>query len=74
MGSLINWLFNRKSNRSKAGDPTSMQDLQANDACWCGSDKPYRKCHWSEDRKREKDLGLSRKSKSICDAFTWKPR
>jgi hypothetical protein len=70
MGRIINWLFNRKSKRAEGDYPTSMQDLRANDPCWCGSNRPYRKCHRPEDRNREKELGLRRKGKSICDAFT----
>ncbi len=70
MGRISDWLFHRKSKRAEGDYPTSMQDLRANDPCWCGSDRPYRKCHRPEDRKREKELGLHRKGKSICDAFT----
>ena len=70
MDRLINWLFNRKSRRAAGDYPASMQDLQANDPCWCGSGKPYRACHRPEDRQREKELGLDRKGKSLCAAFT----
>jgi hypothetical protein len=70
MNTFINWLFNRKNKRTEGDYPTRMQDLRANDPCWCDSGIPYRKCHRPEDRKREKDLGQHRKGKSICDAFT----
>lgn len=70
MEGLIDWLFKRILRKSEGGYPTSMQDLQANDPCWCGSDKPYRRCHRPEDRRSEKEFGLHRKGKSICDAFT----
>jgi hypothetical protein len=70
MTNLFKWLFSRKNKRAEGNEPTCMQDLRANDPCWCGSDRPYLKCHRAEDRKREKQLGLHRKGKSICDAFT----
>ena len=68
--SFIRKLFRRNQNDQTHDYPTSMQDLRGGDPCWCGSGKNYRKCHRPEDRKREKELGLNRKGKSICDAFT----
>jgi hypothetical protein len=65
MGRLINWLFNRKSRRAEGDYPASMH----NDSCWSGSGKAYLVCHRPEDRQREKELGLDRKGKSLCDAF-----
>jgi len=70
MKRLTNWLLSKNIKKTESDYPTSMQELRANGPCWCGSDKPYRKCHRPEDRKREKALGLDRKGKSICDAFT----
>ena len=36
-------------------------DLQRNDACWCGSGKKYKKCHYEEDRKRGAGKAKARK-------------
>lgn len=62
--------FFGRSSRPQGEYPRSMQDLRGGDPCWCGSDKPYRKCHRPEDRRRQKELGLGGRRKSICDAFT----
>lgn len=70
MDKLIGWLFSRKHKLPEENYPASMQDLQPKDSCWCGSGKAYKKCHRPEDRRREKELGLNRKGKSLCDAFT----
>lgn len=70
MKRLTNWLISKNIKKTESDYPTSMQELRTNGPCWCGSDKPYRRCHRSEDRKREKELGLDRKGKSIGDAFT----
>ena len=59
-----------KRNRSAEDVPRTMQDLRRGDPCWCGSGRPYRKCHRPEDRRREKELGIGRRKKSFCDAFT----
>lgn len=50
--------------------PRSMQDLRGGDPCWCGSGQSYRQCHRPEDRRRQKELGIGGRKKSICDAFT----
>jgi len=56
--------------RGRTDYPNNMQDLRGGDPCWCGSGKSYRRCHRREDRKPEKELGLNRRGKSICDEFT----
>ena len=59
--------------RSQAGPrayPANLQDLRGGDPCWCGSGKVYRRCHRPQDRRRERDLGLNRRRRSICEAFT----
>lgn len=70
MSSFIDKIFRKKTNKTEDDHPMSMQDLRPGDPCWCGSGKSYRRCHRPEDRSREKELGLKRKGKSICDAFT----
>ena len=61
----------RRNEKTAPGEyPRSMVDLRGGDPCWCGKDKPYRKCHRPEDRKREKELGLDRRKGTICEAFT----
>lgn len=70
MTTLMNKLFKKLRRRIPDGYPSSMMDLRPGDPCWCGSGKSYRKCHRPDDRRREKELGLDRKGKSICDAFT----
>jgi hypothetical protein len=70
MKQLWHALF-RRSMSNKPGDyPRSMQELRAADPCWCGSGNPYRACHRPQDRSREKELGITRRKGSICDAFT----
>ncbi|MBW2689815.1 MAG: hypothetical protein JRC99_07795 [Deltaproteobacteria bacterium] len=63
-------LLTRKEKTAPRDYPRSMQDLRGGDPCWCGKDKPYRKCHRPEDRKREKELGLDRRKGTISEAFT----
>lgn len=63
-------LFRRNDNIAPQAYPCSMQDLRGGDLCWCGSGKQYRKCHRSEDRRREKELGIKRRKGTIYEAFT----
>ena len=61
----------RRNGKTAPGEfPRTMLDLRGSDPCWCGKDKPYRKCHRPEDRKREKELGLDRRKGTLCEAFT----
>jgi hypothetical protein len=63
-------LLTRNKKAASRDYPRSMLDLRGGDPCWCGKDKPYRKCHRPEDRNREKELGLNRRKGTICEAFT----
>ena len=61
----------RRNEKTAPGEcPRSMLDLRGGDPGWCGKNKPYRKCHRPEDRKREKELGLDHRKGTICEAFT----
>ncbi len=62
-------IFKKRPTDATLEYPSSMLDLGANSPCWCGSEKPYKKCHRPEDRRREKELGINRKRTSICEAF-----
>jgi hypothetical protein len=63
-------LLTRNKKSAPSDYPRSMLDLRGGDPCWCGKDKPYRKCHRPEDRKREKELGLDSRKGTICEALT----
>mgnify|MGYP001378756088 CR=1 FL=1 len=70
MKHLWRTLFARDQKAATHKTPRSMQELRGGDLCWCGSEKPYRKCHRPEDRKRQKELGINRRKSATCDAFT----
>ncbi len=55
---LLDKLFHRRP-------PEAAANLGRNDACWCGSGKKYKKCHYEADKKY-----LSRSLKTACNVST----
>ena len=48
-------------------DNTTRQKLGRNNACWCGSGKKYKRCHWASDRASgtRRPPGLSERLEAI---------